>query len=150
MSKKQFLGTAISNDDPAPVIAPKLEKSTWRLSGLIPTPIKKKAKKKKEPTPPKPSTPSVCPRCGAVGVPLTKDHIVPKWAYKRIPQITAGWMKKIRKEFHGETNIQWMCGPCNSKKSGTIEVSNPLARAFWTKVRDVIDEALKKHEEESR
>lgn len=140
------MGTAISNDDPAPIIAPKLEKEKWYIPKFFPA--KSKPPKQIRKKPPTVGGVGTCPRCGTPNVVLTKDHIIPKWAYKRIPQITKGWMKQLRKELKPESNIQWMCGPCNSAKSGTIEVSNPLAYAFWKKVRDVIDEALKKHEEE--
>ncbi|HKF48304.1 MAG TPA: hypothetical protein VKB38_13160 [Terracidiphilus sp.] len=42
----------------------------------------------------------------------------------------------------GKQNIQTLCVRCNSKKSGFIDVRNPIARRFWTHVRDAINKHL--------
>jgi 5-methylcytosine-specific restriction endonuclease McrA len=68
---------------------------------------------------------------------LTKDHIIPKSVYKRFPLKQIGFKKNL-----GKKNIQMICSDCNSKKSNHIDVSHPIGREFWTKMRDEIDKLL--------
>jgi len=78
-----------------------------------------------------------CVRCNSTDN-LTKDHIIPKWAYKRTRELGINFKKNV-----GKKNIQTMCSKCNNKKSGDIDCSTKISRDFWTKVRDKINKKLK-------
>lgn len=74
-----------------------------------------------------------CEKCGQVAL-MTKDHIIPKWAYKRSNFFEIeGFTKNL-----GRRNIQNLCSVCNSKKSGFIDVSHSLGKEFWERVADTI------------
>ena len=79
----------------------------------------------------------ICPQCKQDVEKLTSDHIIPKWIYKRIPELGIKFKKDL-----GKKNIQKICERCNSKKSGRIDVSNDTARQFWTLVRDRLNKIL--------
>ena len=80
----------------------------------------------------------VCPKCGKEAA-LTKDHIIPKWIYKRFPHKQIGLAKNL-----GVKNHQYICSPCNSKKGNCIDCSTEVGREFWTKFRDAINKELEK------
>lgn len=79
-----------------------------------------------------------CVKCGATED-LSKDHIIPKWIYKRAEEF--GFKKNL-----GGRNKQIMCKPCNFKKGGGIDCSSEIGRIFWTRVRNLINDELIKHE----
>lgn len=80
-----------------------------------------------------------CVKCGATDE-LTRDHIIPRWIYKRSNLLQLRGLKKNL----GAKNYQWLCDRCNSKKGGSIDVSTEIGRDFWLKLRDAIDEQLRK------
>lgn len=76
-----------------------------------------------------------CTYCGATGK-LTRDHIIPEWIYKRAHYV----FPKFRKNL-GVKNYQSLCNSCNNKKSGYIDMRNPIAREFWLAVKAEIENA---------
>lgn len=79
-----------------------------------------------------------CIKCDST-IELTKDHIIPKWIYKRCNIF--GFKKNL-----GARNKQVMCKVCNFKKGGAIDCSNEIGKIFWTHIRDLINTELAKHE----
>lgn len=77
-----------------------------------------------------------CVKCGSEEE-LTKDHIIPKWIYKRSQYL--GFKKNL-----GKKNEQILCSKCNSKKAGGIDVTTEIGRNFWIAVRDLINKELEK------
>lgn len=77
-----------------------------------------------------------CEKCGTTSD-LTKDHIIPKWMYKKAHIFG---FKKNR----GKENIQVLCHKCNNEKGGFVDCSTEIGREFWTKVRDIINKELEK------
>lgn len=77
-----------------------------------------------------------CVKCGSTKN-LTKDHIIPKWIYKRSGHFDINFKKNL-----GKKNTQIMCLDCNVEKSGYIDCSTEMGRDFWTKIRDRINEEL--------
>lgn len=75
-----------------------------------------------------------CVKCGATDN-LTKDHIIPKWIYKRSHFFHFG--KNL-----GRENIQLLCQSCNLKKGGMIDCSTEIGREFWEHVQKEIGKAL--------
>lgn len=67
--------------------------------------------------------PFQCARCTkATSGPLTKDHVVPDWLVKRL--------NHFQIVITIPDNIEILCGPCNSKKGGDIDYSDPRVAQF--------------------
>lgn len=79
-----------------------------------------------------------CVKCGSE-VELTKDHIIPKWIYKRCNVF--GFKKNL-----GAQNKQTLCKVCNFKKGGAIDCQSEIGRIFWRHIRDMINIELQKYE----
>lgn len=80
-----------------------------------------------------------CERCGSTEK-LTKDHIIPKWIYKRSGHLK---LKGFKKNLGGK-NIQVLCAECNNRKGGSIDLSNPIALQFWLAVKEAIEREIKR------
>lgn len=78
-----------------------------------------------------------CPRCRRKNVQLTKDHIIPKWIYVSAHQLVPKFKKNL-----GKKNIEYICSPCNSKRSGKIYVGHETGLQFWLDVREEINKKI--------
>jgi 5-methylcytosine-specific restriction endonuclease McrA len=76
----------------------------------------------------------VCVKCGSI-TNLSRDHIIPKWIYGKAQFF--GFKKNL-----GQKNIQMLCRPCNGRKSGYVDCSSEVGRAFWSKVKETIEREL--------
>ncbi len=88
---------------------------------------------------------ATCPICKRPDLRLTKEHIVPQWAYKRMPLIEGALKRQVFKMLSGE-NVWYICSDCNNKKGGKMEVSNEVSHKFWKLIHTIIGEALTKYE----
>lgn len=79
---------------------------------------------------------------------LTKDHVLPRWFSQGVKYF--GF--RMRRSNMGlgppkETGLyQTLCRKCNSLKSGIIDFSNPMIRAYVKQFVENVQEIIKIHE----
>lgn len=81
-----------------------------------------------------------CEKCGAIEN-LTRDHIIPKWLYKRLDNLHFGIKvdTKFKKNL-GQTNIQTLCAICNSEKGGRLEMSHEITEQIFPWIEDLYND----------
>lgn len=115
--------------------------SGWKVRRLVPSRMTKHQKRRyiREVVQGRsPSKESKCPLCGKENVPMTRDHIVPKWILRNVPARRIG----VNMHMDGPENIQLICRECNAKKGGSIDVSTPAGMTYWTALRNAINRAV--------
>lgn len=83
-----------------------------------------------------PKTLYICPKCKLEVDQLTRDHIIPKWFYN--PSRLRDLGLRDKGESWGKismNNRRYICLPCNLKKGGVIDYTDPIVRQF---VRNII------------
>lgn len=81
-----------------------------------------------------------CAICGTTKN-LTRDHIIPKWLYKRADKIIPGYSVTMDR-----VQTQKLCYWHNREKGGSLDASTELGKDFCIRLREVIDIELAKHE----
>lgn len=84
-----------------------------------------------------------CEKCGSTEN-LTRDHIIPKWLYKRLNNFgpSLRFSQTFKKNL-GQSNFQTLCSECNSKKAGGLDMTHPMTRLIFPWIEELYEQMNK-------